>query len=217
MTSLICMYQVNSNCGTKQTGQSSGQAIHYSWTSSNSAILQINGSSTNSSVNVYGAGFGTANMSGNATATYFGPPATCTFGGGGPTPVNVSATLTLSTATFITQVANGTATFNAVVTIGAASSNQLPVTFTITMSAPSNPNGVVLTQGGSSAQKTCQITTSAGNCSVQFPVQSDVNNTHAGAVTWQFSASTGNTDYGSPAGTATTNPNPLVGTVNFTN
>jgi hypothetical protein len=195
--------------------QTSSQAISYSWFSSNGAILQINGSSTNSSVNVYGAGIGRATMTGTASATYFGPPGTCTFSGGGPTPVNISANLTLSTNSFTTRVAGGTAQFNAVVTIGGAPSGQLPIDFTVTISAPSNPNSVVLTQGGSTSSGPCRITSSAGNCNVQFPIMSDANNSHSGTVSWQFTASTPNTNVNSN-GVVAPKPDPLVGTVNFT-
>ncbi len=135
---------------------------------------------------------------------------------GGGANVGISTNLTLQTASFTTQVAGGTATFTAVVTIGAAPINQLPVTFTLTRSAASNPNGVLLDIGSAAANGTCTISASAGNCNVPFPVASSANNTHAGAVTWQFTASTTNTNYGS-SGAATPAPNPLVGTVNFTN
>jgi len=91
--SIICIYQTGSNCGYKQTMQTSSQALSYRWSSSNSAILQINGSSASSSVNVTGAGIGTASMTGTVSATYFGPPGTCTFQGSGPTTVQVPTSL----------------------------------------------------------------------------------------------------------------------------
>lgn len=113
--SIICMYQTGSNCGTKQTMQTSSQALSYSWSSSNSAILQINGYTTNSSVNVYGASVGTATMTGTVTATYFGPPGTCTFQGGGPTNVGTMSCSTVtrgsSTTCSVTNAPSGS-TFN---------------------------------------------------------------------------------------------------------
>jgi len=106
---------VNNNCGFKQTMQNSSQALHYSWSSSNSAILQINGSSTNSSVNVNGASVGTATMTGTVSATYFGPPGTCTFQGSGPTNVATMSCSTVmrgsSTTCSVTNAPNGS-TFN---------------------------------------------------------------------------------------------------------
>jgi hypothetical protein len=89
LTPLICLYKVNTHCSGASSSNSSSQALSYSWSSSNSAILQVSGSSTNRSVNVYGAGGGSANMTGHVSATYFQPPQTCTFQGSGGTTVQV--------------------------------------------------------------------------------------------------------------------------------
>ena len=220
LTPVICLYKTGTHCSGTTTSNSSSQALHYSWTA-DGTYLQISGSSTNYNVGGYGASIGTGGMTGTVSATYNQPSQFCSFQGNGPTNVSVSATLTLSTATFTTQVAGGTATFNAVVTIGPTPSGfTFPVTFTITRSAASNPNGVTLASGSDTAAQSppsgCSISVSAGNCNYQFPVGSSSSNTHAGAVQWQFTASTTNTTVGAN-GTVTPSPNPLVGTVNFTN
>jgi hypothetical protein len=127
LSSTICMYQTGSNCGFKSTMQTSSQALQYRWSSSNSAILQINGSSTNSSVNGYGASVGTATMTGTASANYLGPPGTCTFQGGGPTPVVPKVTFSVAPSTIV----GGTALTVANVTSG----NSMPISLSI-----SNPS-----------------------------------------------------------------------------
>jgi len=194
--------------------QQNTQSYAFSWSSGNSSIAQISGSSTSQYVNLFGAGPGSTPQTGKICNTSTG----CCIQQQPPASVNVTVSLTLQTPTFTTQVAGGTATFTTIVTIGASPGNQLPVTFTVTRSAPSNPNTVSLVsgKGDAAAQNTCQITTSAGTCNVQFPIQSAANNSNAGTVTWQFTASTTNTNYGS-SGTVTPSPNPLVGTVNFVN
>src|SRR5581483_8222458 len=126
----------------------------------------------------------------------------------------ITATLKLSTSDFITQVANGAATFNAVVSVGAVSPAALPLSFTITRGAASNPSGVSLTgQSSSATNGTCSITESAGTCSpTGFGVASSATNDHSGKVTWIF---TGSGSGGQGAVTVTPNPNPLAGTVTF--
>jgi len=126
----------------------------------------------------------------------------------------ITATLKLSSASFTTQVANGTATFNATVSVGAVSPAALPLNFSITRGAASNPSGVSLTgQSNSAANATCSITESAGTCSpTGFGVASSSTNDHTGTVTWIFSG-TGSGAQG--AVTVTPNPNPLAGTVSF--
>lgn len=126
----------------------------------------------------------------------------------------ITASLTLATATFTTQVADGKATFTATVTVGAVSSAALPLNFTITRGAASNPSGVTLTDQSSGATSgTCSISTSGGNCSpAGFAVASSTANDHTGTVTWNFTG-TGSGPEG--AATVTPNPNPLKGTVAF--
>ncbi len=79
----ICLYKTGSNCSGATTSNTSSQALHYSWSTSNSAIVAISGSSTNSTVGGFGAGVGTATMTGHVSATYFQPSETCTFNGSG--------------------------------------------------------------------------------------------------------------------------------------
>jgi hypothetical protein len=126
----------------------------------------------------------------------------------------ITATLTLTTPTFTTQVAGGTATFTATVTVGAVSATALPLSFTITRGAPSNPSGVSLVSNSNiSASGMCSISEAGGNCSpTGFPVQSSAANDHTGAVVWTFTG-TGSGPQG--AATVTGSPNPLKGTVNF--
>lgn len=87
LTPLICMYKVNSHCSGLPGSYTSSQALSYYWYSSNTAVLQISGSSTDSYVNGYGAGVGTATMTGRVSATYYGPPMTCQFSGSAQTTV----------------------------------------------------------------------------------------------------------------------------------
>lgn len=126
----------------------------------------------------------------------------------------ITASLTLTTASFTTQVANGTATFNATVTVGAVSPSALPLSFTITRGAASNPSGVTLTgQSSGATNGMCSIDTSGGTCSpAGFAVASSTTNDHTGTVTWNFTG-TGSGPQG--AATVTPNPNPLKGTVAF--
>jgi hypothetical protein len=126
----------------------------------------------------------------------------------------ITATLKLSSASFTTQVANGTATFNATVSVGAVSPSALPLNFSITRGAASNPSGVSLIgQSAAATSATCSITESAGTCSpTGFGVASSAANDHTGTVTWIFSG-TGSGSQG--AVTVTSNPNPLAGTVSF--
>lgn len=121
----------------------------------------------------------------------------------------ISATLTLSTSSFITRVAGGTAQFTANVSVGTVSSTSLPITFTVTRGAPSNPSNVSLDQGAAPASGNCSISMSAGTCSVTFDISSSASNTNSGTVTWTFTGS-------SSSATVTPNPNPLKGTVQFT-
>ncbi|HEY1938635.1 MAG TPA: hypothetical protein VGJ33_11930 [Candidatus Angelobacter sp.] len=126
----------------------------------------------------------------------------------------ITASLTLNTASFTTQVAGGTATFTATVSVGAVSPAALPITFTITRGAASNPSGVSLTgQSNSATNATCTIDTSGGTCSpTGFGVASSSTNTNTGTVTWFFTGS-GSAATGTVA--VTPNPNPLRGTVAF--
>lgn len=126
----------------------------------------------------------------------------------------ITASLTLTTASFTTQVANGTATFNATVTVGAVSPSALPLSFTITRGAASNPSGVTLTgQSSGATNGMCSIDTSGGTCSpAGFAVASSTTNDRTGTVTWNFTG-TGSGPQG--AATVTPNPNPLKGTVAF--
>jgi hypothetical protein len=68
---------------------------------------QVSGSSTTSAVNVYGASGGTATMTGTISATYFGPPETCTFLGGAPTPVQVPTSLKFLSVTVLPDGSTG--------------------------------------------------------------------------------------------------------------
>jgi hypothetical protein len=126
----------------------------------------------------------------------------------------ITASLTLNTASFTTQVAGGTATFTATVSVGAVSPSALPITFTITRGAASNPSGVSLTgQSNIATSATCNIDTSGGTCSpTGFSVASSSTNTNTGTVTWFF---TGSGSAATGAVTVTPNPNPLKGTVAF--
>ena len=126
----------------------------------------------------------------------------------------ITASLTLNTASFTTQVAGGTATFTATVSVGAVSGAALPLTFTITRGAASNPSGVSLTnQSNAATEATCSISTSNGTCSpTGFGVSSSAANTNTGTVTWFF---TGSGSGALGAVTVTPNPNPLKGTVAF--
>jgi hypothetical protein len=127
----------------------------------------------------------------------------------------ITASLTLATASFTTQVANGTATFNPTISVGAVSPAALPITFTITRAAPSNLSNVSLTeQSGEATEATCSISASGGTCNPSggFPVGSSATNTHTGTVSWTF---TGSGSSAAGAVTVTPNPNPLKGTVSF--
>jgi hypothetical protein len=84
---IICLYKTGTHCGGTTTANSSSQALNYSWSSSNSAVAQVSGSSTNSSVNVYGSSIGTATMTGRVSATYYQPAETCTFSPTAPSNV----------------------------------------------------------------------------------------------------------------------------------
>ena len=77
----ICLFKTS--CNGTVTSNSSSQALTYGWSSSNTSILQISGSSTNSSVNIYGANLGTANVRGTVSAHFLQPPQNCSFSGNG--------------------------------------------------------------------------------------------------------------------------------------
>jgi hypothetical protein len=126
----------------------------------------------------------------------------------------ITASLTLTSATFTTQVAGGTATFNATVSVGTVSPAALPLSFTITRGAASNPSGVTLTgQSNGATEGMCSVATSGGNCSpTGFSVASSSTNTNTGTVNWFFTA-TGSSAAGTVA--VTPSPNPLKGSVSF--
>jgi hypothetical protein len=114
LTPTICLYKTNTHCGGVTTSNSSSQALHYSWTA-DGTYLQISGSSTNSSVNGYGASVGTGGMNGTVSATYFGPAETCTFTGGGNSNVGTLSCPSVtrgSSTTCTVSNAPGGSTFN---------------------------------------------------------------------------------------------------------
>jgi hypothetical protein len=96
----ICLYKTS--CNGTVTSNSSSQALTYGWSSSNTSILQISGSSTNSSVNIYGANLGTANVKGTVSAHFLQPPQNCTFSGSGPTNVMSLTCPTVSRGSSVT-------------------------------------------------------------------------------------------------------------------
>ncbi len=98
----ICMYKTGGHCSGVTSSNSSSQALHYSWTA-DGTYLQVSGSSTNSSVNAYGASVGTGGMTGQVSATYLQPPETCTFQGSGSTPVTPAILLGGPSGTNITN------------------------------------------------------------------------------------------------------------------
>jgi hypothetical protein len=97
----ICLFKTGSNCSGTTTSNTSSQALNYNWSTSNSAIVSISGSSTNSTVGGFGAGVGTATMTGRVSATYFQPAQTCNFSGGGNNSVQKPG--------FLAVVSSGTA------------------------------------------------------------------------------------------------------------
>ncbi|MBZ5536142.1 MAG: Ig-like domain-containing protein [Acidobacteriia bacterium] len=184
------------------------------WESSNTSIATVNSAGF-----ANGLGVGTTAISALLDVTVEGSQCfvsgicdNSTVGDETPTTVNIMGTLALDTASFTTQVAGGTATFTAVVTIDPAPASAFPITFTVQQSAPTNTANVSLIQGAQAASHTCSITSTAGNCQVQFPVSSSPSNTASGTVSWRFTVSPDKANV-----TITPAPNPLRGTVAFQN
>ena len=121
LTPQICLYK--SSCGGTTTSNSSSQALNYSWQTSNSAILQISGSSANSSVNVYGASVGSSNMTGTVSAIYLQPARTCTFSGGGSASVTPAILLGGCGGTNITNTTQTVVTGQQIVLCGSYGSS----------------------------------------------------------------------------------------------
>jgi hypothetical protein len=184
---LVIIWCQPSSSGCTGVPNGSTGTANYSWTTSVPSVASISGSSTGPNISLYGAGLGTSQI--NETAY---DSSGCQQGGGGPAPVKIVAALVVPTTAFTVSVSSGSATFNPSVQVGATPAGYGAITFTVSVSGPSNPSGVNLQNGNAGAQGNCQASAN-GSCAAPvggYNVSSTPTNTVSGTVTYTISGST---------------------------